>query len=144
MSLCGRTTVLDPNPGSPLDCAGGLPSVPASFSPPFSCRGDPGERFRRNGSGGCCCHDITFVRGRGGLTGNWQTTGFAGREYSKVYHSEGVNWGACYINTNEQIFGCVHSSNNPTVQPNNAYARGHCMFGEDNLTTIWNCHTTQP
>ena len=88
--------------------------------------------------------DITFVRGRGGLTGNWQTTGFAGREYSKVYHSEGVNWGACYINTNEQIFGCVHSSNNPTVQPNNAYARGHCMFGEDNLTTIWNCHTTQP
>jgi hypothetical protein len=89
--------------------------------------------------------DLTFVRGHSGKIGQWETLGFAARDYVTIYHTSGVGWNACYVDTGEVVYGCLYTTGNPTTQPADAsYARGFCSEGETGQLTWWNCHTTQP
>jgi hypothetical protein len=88
---------------------------------------------------------LTFARGFNGVDGFLRTAGFTGREFVRVYHSEGRSWAVFYEDQNGNNFGVAVDNANPTVQTNNAsYAMAWCQNINDNSFVEFTCQTTQP
>jgi len=86
---------------------------------------------------------VTYAQGVNGVGGDWRTTGYAPRQWNRVWRQPGPDWGLSYQYTNGQ-YCCFWIDNiNPTVSHYGiSYGRAWCSNLEDNTGVLWTCQTT--
>lgn len=75
----------------------------------------------------------------------FSTTGYASRDFNRVYHAVGYSWNPFYCNTSGSCFGGTVGTSNPTYASGSAgYAKAYCHNINDNSGVLWTCQTTRP
>jgi hypothetical protein len=88
---------------------------------------------------------FTYAQGYGGVGGVYGTTGYAARDFNRVYHQAGYYWNPFYCRTDGSCFGGTSGSSNPTYANGGAsYAKAYCHNQTDNSGVLWTCQTTRP
>jgi hypothetical protein len=88
---------------------------------------------------------VTYAQGIFGVGGVYHTTGFAARDFNRVYHANGYYWQVLYQHTDGSTSGYASGFTNPTIWPNpDGYAKAFCANGSDDSGVTWTCQTTTP
>src|ERR671930_493008 len=84
--------------------------------------------------------NFNYAQGYFGAGGSFGTTGFAPRDYNRVWHAAGYEWWVFYELPNGSTACFRDNTNNPTSCPfSNSYAKSWCSNITDNSGVQWTC-----
>lgn len=98
------------------------------------------------GAAGALASVFTYAQGINGVNGIFNTPGYSGRDYNRVYHHQGDQWTLyyCYPGPPVTCSTYVTGTVNPLVDPRGGYAQAYCWNRNDSSGVVWTCQTTQP